>query len=62
MKLEKLIEKAIVNFDWSDYGLNNVAEARSREWAVALSGEIVKAMLLTQLRLDGEAVKGLERA
>lgn len=64
MNLEKLIEKAIREFDWcrNDVHTFHDLEEDNPRWPELLASDIVKKMLLTQLRLDGENVNDLERA
>lgn len=54
MDLERVIEKAIINFDWEGHGLPIVRTVND-DFAADLSDEIVKAMLITQLRLEPQA-------
>lgn len=37
------IVNALLDFDWDDYGLDNVAETESKDWAYALAQKIWEA-------------------
>lgn len=37
------IVKALKEFDWDDYGLDNVGEVESDDWAYALAAKIWEA-------------------
>lgn len=53
MDLEKLIEESIRAFWWDDLGSQEMADYRTEKWPAELASEIVKEMLITNLRADG---------
>ena len=54
----RAVREQLLDFDWSNYRLDDVEQAESSDWADALAGKIALALAQAEPEDDGRAVRG----